>query len=440
MPKLNRKIRISTWAIPALLLLLGGYRFWRFQQDKSLLKLDDKTIAIPDCPPEPKDDSDILLASIRNVEKARQRAEAEKENPQAWITFAETAFANKDYLSTLSALQTLQKLQPALAPRQTLLMGYSLKECSLTRAALPLLREAVKAMPQNATAYVALSQCLSRLVKNDEAVEVLNQGARSIAISDLKGREELAREYEMHAEWDRALEQEKEAFAQTSNDPDLGTAVGLAMQNSRKVPEAQVFVEDMLRRFPNHGGLHRQLGFLLNSYQRTDKNPKLAEHHYLKAVSLNPKDAMAWRLLGDLYLNARRIRPAAYAFTRLLQLDAHNDGVRMTVARAYGYLGLDVGKVTGLTPGALGIRDQAEYFMRNLRYQDSSSPSSILQLPRHYIKNGQYVKAFQSLQAVYLLHYDKPAVPAECRALYQKLQMPQPLFPTPPVAEKPSPK
>ncbi|MCX6379610.1 MAG: hypothetical protein NT023_09060 [Armatimonadetes bacterium] len=430
MPKSKTLQKTSQWILPLLLLVYGGYRFWYYQQEKSLMKLDDRRVVLPECPPDPKSDREVLASALKKVEEARHRASVQKTNPQVWQKFAEVAFENQDYLSTLSALQALQKLQPQLTSRQKRLLGYSLKECGLAQSALPILREVLLAEPRSATAYVALSQCLSRLVKNEEAVEVLNQGARNIDITDVKGHDELAHEYEMHAEWEKALDMQKEAFAHSNSDPNIGTAVGLAMQNNQKVVEAQRLLEELVRRFPKHAGLHRQLGWVLNSYQRSDKSPKQAEHHYLMAVTLNPKDVMAWSLLGDICMRSSRFHASAYAYTHLLQVDPYNDMARMAVARSYMNLGLDASNITSISPGQRGIRDQAEYFMRTLRYQNPNSGNSMLQLPRHYFKFGQYVKGFHSLQSLYLIHKDKPEIPAEVSKLYKILELPMPLLPT----------
>ncbi len=422
MSKSNALRKASQWILPLLLVIYAGYRFRHYQQEKSLLKLDDKTVTIPDCPPAPKDDSATLVAALKKVEAARREASKQ--------TFAEVAFENQDYLSTISALQALQKLQPRLDAHQKRLMGYSMKECGLAKLALPLLREALQEDIRNATAYVALSQCLSRLVRNGESVDILNQGARNLDMADIKGRAELAQEYEMHAEWDKALEQHQEAFAHSQDSPDVGVMLARALQNSLKVSESQRFLEDLALRHPTHGGVQRELGFVLNSYQRKDRNAKLAEHHYLKAVALDPKDILAWRLLGDLYVEANRIRAAAYAYARLLQLDRYNIA-RMALARCYGYLGLDASKVVSFNPRELGIRDQAEYFMRTMRYTNPNSAKSLLQLPRHYIKYRQYIKGFHSLQSLYLPYQKMPEISGEIVALYKNLRLPPPALPAP---------
>lgn len=128
---------IGIWRLPFLVL----------PARKSLMKLDDRRVVLPECPPDPKSDREVLASALKKVEEARRSASVQKTNPQVWQKFAEVAFENQDYLSTLSALQALQKLQPQLTSRQKRLLGYSLKECGLAQPALPILRE----VPRRAT-------------------------------------------------------------------------------------------------------------------------------------------------------------------------------------------------------------------------------------------------------------------------------------------------
>ena len=307
-----------------------------------------------------------------------------------------------------------------------------MKECGLARTALPLLQEVQPILSRNALAYVTLCQAFSKMGQNDKALEVLNQGARNIEITDIQGRILISQEYRMFAEWDKSQEQMQEAYAQAPNDANLGAMVGSAMIDSNKIDEARSFLAELVSKFPQSSEAHRQYAYALYDFNLKGNNLKQAEHHFLTAVRLDPQNRQAWRQLGEMYQRTHRVRPTAYAFTHALQLNPHDGDARMTVSRSYGLLGLDMEPVMSWqNRRRFAIRDQTEYFMRTMRYQNPNDPNSLLMLPRHYAKYGQYEKCFHAIQSLYIPYGTMPAVREEVEKLYREIKLPFPLLPTP---------
>ncbi|MCC6491036.1 MAG: tetratricopeptide repeat protein [Candidatus Hydrogenedentes bacterium] len=203
---------------------------------------------------------------------------------------------------------------------------------------------------------------LTRGPASDEVPSILDQRIlpllRTYVDRDpewLDGRIDVARVQEHYGRREEAASQLKSYLDGSSNDAKVLYALGGVHERMRDFSSARQYLEELVRRFPEHPNAHRELGALLLHF---DSACALAELDV--SVSQAPDDAMSHWLRGHALLFLSRDGEARQAFLTAASLAPDEAIYRLGLVEASKLVGND--------------EETKEYYRQALRL-DPGSPS-----------------------------------------------------------------
>lgn len=388
---------------------------------------DDVPLSPP--PPLPPDDRMALQARLQSLESARQAAQARPQDATAQIEFARRAAFAGDFLSARAAILLALKRNPQADPEVEDALGHCQMELGLYTDALRTFQGLIRRFPENAALYISLSQVQRILRQREDALQTLERGLKAVPRSDIGGRLALMSELEQHGDLKRTLAVAQAIHADAPNNPNAALAVARLLYKLLRPAEARPLLEKLVAEHPDNGLARYYLASVADSPLLPRRNRKLAEHILLEALQRNPQDALAHTRLGEMYQEQGRHRQAAYIYTRLLEITPDSASSRLQLANAYARLrDARTSAEQRAIAEQLLARDREETRLVTLRNQHPTNPQHRLALARHYIKAGQFGKAFAEFQAAYALAPDSAEARRELKNFYAEIGVLPPQF------------
>lgn len=394
--------------------------------DASLLRIDE-TMTAPAPPDPPADDEARLRERLLRLAPAWGVGSAEP--PEAIASRAETAMNNGDLISAraiLGGLSSRRENATAL-PKVQQMLGESLLGLMRYNDALQVYRALLRQNPLSASAAIGLSRAYRGLEKNAEAVRALNEAVTTTPASDTQGRLALAAELQQSLQNAQALEMLEALYRTDSGNSAATAAYAFALYNQQRFSEAEQVYAAGLKTAPDDPRLNLDYGKMLGNPLYKRRDVAKAEHYLLRALQLKPGDAGAMERIGSLIAEQDRYRAAIYVYSNLLATVPDSAGARLRLANAYSRIG-----------DAEGAKKQKE-FARQLVERDgeeerlsveaSHSPARCdlhLKLARHYLKRGQFSKAYFQLQVAFAHSRGDETPRTELKKLFERMGLPLP--------------
>ena len=409
----------------AALLFLGYQLYSAGPREHPLLGLNDDA-EVPPPPPEPVEDAARFLETLRKVRTLEAEARDRPNDGQAQAALGEEAMRAGELAVALAAYKRAIRVLGEDGALQTRAARCQLT-AGLIHEAAPTFEKLIRKSPADASVYIDLA--LARGASNgpSAAAAVIEAGTRALSPDDHQGRAALAAAFDRMQNPARALlEVEKSLRSHPTERQLLELKAALLFQQNR-IALAEAAARHLLQRHPGSGAGHRLLGSILISPLRNPAVPRIAEHHFWKALEADSRDDRALERLGRLYLDQGRLRPAAYVLAVLVEMKPHSGAARLGLAEAYHRLGMTDASVALRKSAhrwlALEREEQRRMLRRNSRPSD---PALRLSLGKHLLKMRREQAALAEFHAALLLDPASRAVRDELVRLYRDLRVSPP--------------
>lgn len=390
------------------------------------LHLDENAPLSP-APPLPADDRAALRTGLQQLASLQAAIRNSPDDPRANVTFARSAVLAGDLLSASSMLKkTIASLPQASVSLYDLLGRCEIELASYSEA-LRTYQTALQHFPQNAVLHVGQSRALAGLGRRSEVAKPLLEGMASLQPADVGGRMYLAAEFDTMGNTERALELVRSA---TVIDPDNTSASIMQASLLHKIgkeEDARGILQRIVDKDKNNGGARRILAQILDNPRDPHRDRELAEHYYLEALRLSPKDAdSSWRL-GQLCQEQKRYIQAAYLYTLLLESIPDSAAGRQQLAVVYAKLGrMQESAEQEKIAQQLLKRSRVDNDLISKRERRPLDITSRLALARQYKQSGRFRQAFAELQACFTISPKSEETRRELFSLYNEIGVPPP--------------
>jgi tetratricopeptide (TPR) repeat protein len=354
------------------------------------------------------------------------QAHAHPHDQQALSMLSEKAFAARDRLDALRALRAAVRLTEQ--PNAGLLadLGLCERTLGLYTDSKRTYERLIALAPQRSEGYIGVCYALTA-AGHPEGTRFLERASTALSRQDTQGRLAVAHEFDNRLAPARALQELRLAHDAKADDPDINLALAQEQLKLQDFTSARQRVEALLARDPDLAPAHRLLAELLSDPGLPQREPALAEHHFIAGLRSDPRDMQAWQELGNLYFASRRFHQAAYTYTRLLYLAPDSAAARFPLARCYSELGdRQTAAEQQLIAERLLARNRAEDHLRNQRKIRPADVGVRIALMRRYQEEGAYARALHEVQSAYCLAPRDANVRAAMTPLYHQLNIRMP--------------
>jgi tetratricopeptide (TPR) repeat protein len=404
-PRATGKVRLALAVVVCLacatFLIVRVLRTLSNANSAYLRLADDVALGSP--PPTSADQSAVRKA-LQDVESSHRLASDHPDDPTALLEWGRQAINAGDPLSARAGLSRAVQLVPPHDPTVYDALGTAQSQLGLYREAVQSYRRMVNDAPNDAAGYLGLSRAYSALGDRNEAARAIEQASQSIPPNDVRGRLDVAAEFDARFQSTRALEEAHKAQAAAPNDPGVVVSVAGLLVKLHRNEEAQCMLRAVLARNPTDHLANRLMGQIENDPTRPARNEKMAEHYFLTALRSDPHDAKACGELAQMYLDQRRYKQAAYVALLWLAATPNSGSARMCLANAYA--GLRRTEESG---------QQREIAQRLLAWERKTNalglqrdrtptdPRARIALARSYMEGGHLANALVEAQAALCL-------------------------------------
>ncbi len=285
-------------------------------------------------------------------------------------------------------------------------------------AALRAFRETMRLAPTSAGGYIGAARALKWIGHTKEMVNVQTHSESMVGANDIEGRLLLAQEYDRNSEVDRALRITQSVHTAAPSNSGAAIALASLLIKVQRGKEAIGLMRSVVTAEPSNASAHKLLATLLRSPKLPEADSAQVEHHYLRALELDPADSDTCVRLGTFYLEGRRGREAAIMLGLALAGDPGNGSARLLLSSAYEQIG-DAAAAKAARAQAKRILDIGRQEAALLAQRDRSGrdPAKRLALAAHYQKAGRERSALVELQAAHTLAPSKVTAEPLRRAL-----------------------
>jgi Flp pilus assembly protein TadD len=148
-------------------------------------------------------------------------------------------------------------------------------------------------------------------------------------------RKELAQQLVKRGDWNGALELAVALYRQDPTDPEVLALRGVIFREQGLLREAEVELEEALRRRPDYAPAHAALGVLLDQAGRAER----AAVHHQRAVALEPGNPAYLNNLAFSWFALGRLDEAIAHYGRALRIEPSNARIRNNLGYAYARSG-----------------------------------------------------------------------------------------------------
>lgn len=380
--------------------------------------------------PPPKvttDDRNETAGALKDVQVQAELTRREPKNGQAFLDLASKAIRANDPLTVRNSLSTAIALGGEVDATMLDSLGQAEIDLGLGRAALKTYQTVISRFPRDITGYLGLAHAHSALNEHSEALATLQRGEAACSDSDPSVRLALSREYDKRNSFEPALAQAEKAVQASHGSPEsLLAAAGLQMKLNR-VPQAEEAVARVIKAEPASSLAHRMMGQILISPKRHSRDLRQAEHHFLTALQINPKDSNALEGLGQICMEQKRYREAAFAYGNMIKAVPDVASARIQASRAYEQLGdAKTASEQRAVAATLVARKDGEVPLTTARDRNRTDVSARLKLAAFYMDCGKYSKALPEIDVADL----RPEMKAQTRSLKARFYSALGLAPT----------
>ncbi len=419
--------------ILALLLAICALGFLAFRVRRSLhrtpaaeLLAVPATVPLPPPPPLPAGDRDAVAQRLAALEPLRAARRSNPGDMRILLELAEAAGTAGDMLTAREALQEAVKRSPQPDAGIYQSLGNCERKLGRYLDAARDYERVISLEPDRADGYVGACYAWTAARQPERALGSLEQASRTLRADDVAGHLAVAEEFNQRLNPVRAL-QELEREPAVARSEELEWALNRQRYRVHQFDAARSGVEAVLAKDPSSATAHRLLAEILSDPLAPHPDLALAEHHFLTALSLDPKDVRAWSELGRMLLGERRYREAAFAYIRFLELQPAAASGRFPLARAFAGLGDRGGAAEQRSIAErLAARDREEDELKNRRLLHPSDVTVRAALARHYADGGHYAEALTEIQSAYTIDPLNPSVRKTMSAIYAELGLPLP--------------
>ena len=355
---------------------------------------------------------------------------ASPNDPNACLQFARQARHAGDSLSALEALKIAPRPDSKFALYILDETGRCYFELGLYPQALALYQNLLARYPQASQSYAGLSHAQRLLKRNRESMQTLDTGARVVPTDDIRGKMRLVAEFVDDAAYLPALAVAQTAATDAPDDPQVTLTLVNVLDKLQRRAEEHPLLDTLLAAHPHDAYAHYFLALLLSDPLNPQRDLRVAELQYLRALRDDPRNLPSFQHLGALYLEEGRYQEAAALFIRILQIAPDLAAARQQLAEAYFRLGdRQRGQEQWKIAQQLLERDRVEARLKVRRDLHASDPQTWLALGRHYQNAGQYTQALPVFQATYALAPYSNATRTALIALYARIGVTPPTLP-----------
>jgi tetratricopeptide (TPR) repeat protein len=270
----------------------------------------------------------------RALELSRKLAANQPKSAAAHSLHGLIAILMSQYGEASKALRQSASINSSFSPTQLGLGALEVIQQHYA-AAIPPLKKLTQLEPDYIFAWLALSDCCSRVGRKHEAAEYARQ-ATARAPSSANAWVQLARAERGVGNMQGALRALTRGAEVSPDSADILATVGFAYINLNRIREAIPPLERAARMAPKDFLVHAQLGYCLQATGQVDAGIK----HLRTAASLAPKTyGPVWEHLGLAYQRKGMHQDAAKAFERAVQIMPSYGPAWRHLAQEYRSLG-----------------------------------------------------------------------------------------------------
>jgi tetratricopeptide (TPR) repeat protein len=404
--------------------LAGILGFWLYRiltpRGPAGLRLaDDVAFTLP--PDPPGSDREIIRERLAAVGPLR---EAGADNASR-LGYAQAALRSGDALKALLALEAAYRAAPD-DPNVLAGLARCRLELALYGPALQAYRERLRAAPGDLDALVRLAGLQDTLKQHEAATATLQSALRSLPPGEVQARLGLIQVAEQRRDIGGALKEAQALHAAVPGDPRAAAAVGRLLFASQRMEEARKVLEDAVKAAPSDPEAAYYLALVLASPVAERRDPARAEALLLRNARKEPADLRSLQRLGELYQEQGRVRPAAWAFSRLLTQAPASAAPRLQLARALARLGRTEAEAQERMAQRLLEQERAQRRLSSRCEWHPENPDLWLALAARYERDGRYGQALRCVQSAYCVSRGSARTVAALAGLYRRLGLPAP--------------
>lgn len=381
--------------------ILGQRIYHQLHPAPALLTLDDdiQLVAPPDVP---QSDRPAVKDQFEQLVPMRTNCEANQGDAAGWLSLAQQAEKAGDLVTSCDAYG--KSIPLVLAPDPAVLVRMANCEGALGRyeADINHAKQALDLRPDEIETHLVLARAQAGISGPKAMAEELEKAAKIVRPNDIPGRLRLADQYADFADPERALVVIRDAVPSADEKVDTALSETRLLLRLNRFDEAYRILAELLKGRPNLAQAHR----LLATYYFNPLNPKrslrLAEHHFLTVLNIDPKDVVACDQLGRVYMELSRYKQAVYLFRWLVFLVPASGTARMQLSQAYTAYGDSQAAAAQRTLATRLIAEETrERDLRMARNQRPRDPGARLALGRQYLAMGHFREALIELEAAH---------------------------------------
>lgn len=325
--------------------------------------------------------------------RREEAARATPNNPEAQRRWAEALLKNARPFDATPIVQQLMNQAPA-DPENRLLAAKLLEAQQQYPRALELYKALVESAPKNADAVLGLARSAIALrLPNlgmraaQEAVKLLPQDPDAyIALGQAYTTQGL--------QWQKAYDALQKARQLAPERVDFYGPFYDPAQRTGHQAEAEALIRAYLKTTPDDGKAHYMLGIALLAGRTDATRQSEAEEHLRRATTLLPQAVAPRGRLGQLLLERQKPQDAVVILKEAEQLDPFSATIPSLLARAYQLLG----NTAEAAQARETARKRAEYAKKRTeletqRRQNPTNKATLSQLKALYEAGGETQKA-----------------------------------------------
>jgi predicted Zn-dependent protease len=360
-------------------------------------------VTLPPAPPLPEDDASKTRERLATLDAFRADYPFRMKDRAFLEAYGMRAASAEDITSAYAAYRVLVENAPE-DPTFLNRLAQAENKLGLYRDARLRFEKLVKRSPEVINGHVGLAHALYGLGYRREAVLSLGRASKLLPDNDALGHLFIAKEYETLLNYPGAVAEAKLAWEKTPNDPVVVVVYARILYRTRKVPEAQRLLEDIVERYPDNVPARSTLAQILEHPINPKRDLSAAEHHYLEVLKRARTSVEDCKSLGLLYMQLGRFKQAAFIFTLLLQAEPDNAIGRVQLSKAYAKLGMSKeSEEQNRLAARLVSRDTRANELGSRRTERSLSPEDRLIYAEYLMKHGVFGESYAELQAGYAM-------------------------------------
>jgi tetratricopeptide (TPR) repeat protein len=366
-----------------------------------------------------------MAAALTAEALLKNSAQAQPGNGQALLDLASGAVRANDLLTARSSLSRAIGLGGEIDSTMLDSLGQADIDLGLCQDAITIYQKAITRFPKDVTGYLGIAHTYSALNMRSEAMMAISKGSAALTSDDIAGHLALSIEYDKRQLTQRALEEAERAVSIAPKYAPAKLAAATLLIKLNRASQAEVLTTELLKSGLAVARAHRLMGQILMNAHRASRDVKLAEHHFLSALQLDANDKPSLEGLGQLCLEQKRYREAAFAYGKLTESAPNDAFIRSQVAQAYEKLG---DAKTAKQQRALSLQLTANQYSESRlvlsRDANRQNPANRLVLARFYLDAGKFGQALIEIQAAQCHRGPASEIKELLTELYRALELP----------------